>query len=267
MLREGLLQYWWMLYRHSKVLNQRTDIFRNIEDAFTAKHGDLCLRAGNIYVDIGSGSSPVPTFLYQRRGAHTYATELDPTYLDRQKSYMQTLELGKRDGFCVQREDATDLSFADGAVDFVSAISTIEHIPGDGDVRAMAEFVRVLRPGGRVVVTVPTADTYVENQQTFYYAGFERRYDAAGLHDRLFHPALKVIEQLYMVSPPAEFVQQFQGAFQEFLHGESWGDTWYKNGWHDQYPDISILLTVGLVRLSPDPAGSFGACLALEKQA
>ena len=266
MFREGLLQYWWMLYRHSKVLNQRTDVFRNIEDAFTAKHGDLCLQANSVYLDIGSGSSPVPTFLYQRKRARTYATELDPTYLDRQKSYMQVLNIAKDDGFVVQREDATRLSFRNGTLAFVSAISTIEHITGDGDSRSMAEFARVLRPGGRLVVTVPTSPSYVENQSTFYYAGFERRYDAAALKERLFRPDLRMIEQLYMVSPPHEFVQHFQQAFGEVLQGGHWGDVWYKNGWHDQYPDVSILLTLGLIRLSPDPAGSFGACLAFEKQ-
>ena len=266
MFREGLLPYWWMLYRHSKVLNQRTDIFRNIEDAFTAKHGDLCLRAESAYVDIGSGSSPVPTFLYQRRRAKTYATETDSTYLDRQKSYMQVLGLGKRDSFVTQREDATQLSFADGSVDFVTAISTIEHIPGDGDIRAMAEFARVLRPGGRVVVTVPTDATYIENQTTFYYQGFERRYDPAALRSRLFRPELKIVDQLYMVSPPPDFVQQFEESFAEALRGENWSNAWYKNGWHDQYPDVSILLTLGMIRLSPDPSGSFGACLAFEKQ-
>jgi SAM-dependent methyltransferase len=266
MLREGLLQYWWMLYRHSKLLKQRTDIFRNIEDAFTAKHGDLCLSAGSVYVDIGSGSSPVPTFLYQRRRAKTYATETDRKYLDRQKSYMETLGLGKRDSFVAQREDATRLSFADGSVDFVTAISTIEHIPGDGDTRSMAEFVRVLRPGGRLVVTVPTAANYIENETTFYYAGFERRYDPAALQTRLFRPELKIIEQLYMVSPPPEFLRQFEEAFAETLQGASWSDVWYKNGWHDEYPDVSILLTLGLIRLSPEPSGSFGGCLAFEKQ-
>jgi SAM-dependent methyltransferase len=266
MLREGLLQYWWMLYRHAKVLNQRTDIFRNIEDAFAAKHGDLCLREGRVHVDIGSGSSPVPTFLYQRRHATTYATEMDRAYLDRQENYAKILGLGKRDRFLVRREDATRLSFADSSVDFVTAVSTIEHIPGDGDVRAMTEFARVLRPGGRVVVTVPTAANYIENQSTFYYAGFERRYDPAALQSRLFCPGLKLIEQLYMVPPPEEFMRQFRESFAKFFPGDSWSDTWYKNGWHDQYPDVSILLSVGLIRLSPNPEGSFGGCLAMEKQ-
>lgn len=266
MFREGLLQYWWMLYRHSKTLNQRTDIFRNIEDSFAAKHGDQRLTAGNVYVDIGSGSSPVPTFLYQRCHATTYATEMDRAYLDRQKSYMLTLGLGKRDSFFVQKEDATRLSFEDRSVDLVTAVSTIEHIPGDGDSRSMAEFARVLCTGGRLVVTVPTAPAYIENQSTFYYAGFERRYDYAALESRLFRPELKLIEQLCMVSPPEEFLEQFQESFREFVHGDSWNDTWYKNGWHDQYPDISILLSVGMIRLSPDPNGSFGACLAFEKQ-
>ncbi len=101
-------------------------------------------------MDIGSGSSPVPTFLYQRRRAKTYATETDRKYLDRQKSYMETLGLGKRDSFVAQREDATRLSFADGSVDFVTAISTIEHIPGDGDVRVHGRICA--RPASRRAV-------------------------------------------------------------------------------------------------------------------
>ena len=52
-----------MIYRHSKLVGQRTDIFRNVEDSYTAKQGDLCLSRGRVHVDIGSGSSPLPTFL------------------------------------------------------------------------------------------------------------------------------------------------------------------------------------------------------------
>jgi len=266
MFREGLLQYWWMLYRHSKVLNQRTDIFRNVEDAFTVKHGDLCLNAEMVYLDIGSGSSLVPTFLYQRHHARTYATEMDPVYLDRQKRYMKTLGLGRHDKFVVQREDATRLSFGDGSINFITAVSTIEHIPGNGDTLAMAEFARVLAPGGRLVVTVPTSSSYMENESTFYYAGFERRYDEPALQNRLFHPDLNLVDHLHMVSPPEEFIRQFNDSFEETLHGKPWNEVWYKNGWHDQYPDVSILLTLGFVRLSADPTGSFGACMAFEKK-
>jgi SAM-dependent methyltransferase len=266
MFRENLLQYWWMLYRHSKVLNQRTDIFRNVEDAFTVKHAEPCLNAKSVYLDIGSGSSLVPTFLYQRHHAKTYATEMDRVYLDRQKSYMKTLGLTRHDMFFVQPEDATRLSFKDGSVDFISAVSTIEHIPGNGDTESMAEFARVLPSKGRLVVTVPASPSYTENESTFYYAGFERRYDPAALQKRLFRHDLELIDQLHMVSPPPEFMQHFNDSFRESFHGEPWNEVWYKSGWHDQYPDVSILMTLGFVRLSPDPTGSFGACLAFEKK-
>ena len=265
MFREGLLPYWWLLYCHSKLLGQGTDIFRNIEDAFALKHGELHLKPGGVYVDIGSGSSPVPTLLHQRCRAKTYATEMDRVYLNRQRDYAKALGLGKGDDFFTQREDATQLSFADGTVDFLTAVSTIEHIPGDGDTHSMIEFARVLRPGGRLVVTVPTDTRYVENQSTFYYHGFERRYDPEALSRRLFRPDLRPVEQLYMVSPPEEFVQDFQRQFRETLRGENAIELWYKSGWHTQYADVSILITLALVRLSPDPAGSFGACLAFEK--
>lgn len=266
MLREGLMQYWWLLYRHSKVLGQRTDIYRNVEDAYTARQGDLVLTSDSTHLDVGSGSSPVPTFLFQRRGAKTYATEMDPVYLKRQKEYQVMLQLPKSGKFYVQAEDATRLSFNDSSLDFVSAISTIEHIPGDGDSRAMAEFKRVLRPGGRVVVTVPTSPTYQEADSTFYYSGFERRYDAHALARRLHQTGLELIDEQHMVSPPEEFSNLFREQFAEIFHGVHPAEAWYKNGWHEQYPDVSIMMTLALIRLSPSSNGSFGAMLTFEKQ-
>ncbi len=265
MLREGLLQYWWMLYRHCKLLDQRTDVFRNIEDSYAAKQADALLSPGKVHLDIGSGSSPIPSFLYMRRGATTFATEMDPTYLKRQRSYAATLGLSKGDSFHVQTEDATRLSFRDGAVDFVTAVSTIEHIPGNGDTRAMAEFARVLRPGGRAVITIPFSAVYTENESTFYYSGFERRYDEATLQSRLFHPDLRLIDQLHM-TPPQDTLDLVMLQFGEIFEGKNWVEAWYQNQWHDKYPDVSIVLSLGVIRLSKDPAGSFGAMLTFEKQ-
>lgn len=266
MLREGLMQYWWLLYRHSKLLDQRTDIYRNVEDAYTARQGDLVLTNHSKHLDVGSGSSLVPTFLFQRHGATTYATEMDPLYLERQREFQAKLNLSKSGGFHVQTEDATQLSFDDNSLDFISVISTIEHIPGDGDTRAMAEFVRVLRPGGRVVVTVPTSPQYVEAESTFYYYGFERRYDAPALRSRLHRSGLTLIDEQHMVSPPDEFNALVREQFADVFHGEHPAEVWYKSGWHEEYSDVSIMLTLALIRLSASSEGSFGAMLTFEKQ-
>lgn len=51
------------------------------------------------------------------------------------------------------RADATHLPFRSGSVDLLLAADVIEHL--DDDRAALREFVRVLRPGGHLVLTVP----------------------------------------------------------------------------------------------------------------
>jgi SAM-dependent methyltransferase len=49
--------------------------------------------------------------------------------------------------------DATAMPFEDASFDAVIAAEVLEHVPDD--TRAMAEIARVLKPGGRLAVTVP----------------------------------------------------------------------------------------------------------------
>ncbi len=56
----------------------------------------------------------------------------------------------------VSQMDARNLQFSDRSFSTVFANCVIEHIPGLD--QALAEFRRVLRPGGRMITTVPTAD-------------------------------------------------------------------------------------------------------------
>jgi hypothetical protein len=74
------------------------------------------------------------------------------------------------------------------------------------------------------------------------------------------------MDELHMVSPPEEFVTQVREQLGEIFQGKNPIDSWYRNQWHDQYPNVSILLTLGMIRLSQKPAGSFGAMLTFEKR-
>lgn len=60
---------------------------------------------------------------------------------------------GAREGVTLI-EDLQALSFPDGSVDFVAAFHVLEHVPDDQ--RAMRELARVLAPGGRLLLCVPT---------------------------------------------------------------------------------------------------------------
>ncbi len=68
-----------------------------------------------------------------------------------------------------------------------------------------------------------------------------------------------------MVSPPDELNQLLREQFAEVFHGEQPAEVRYKSGWHEQYPDMSIMMTLALIRLSPNSDGSFGAMLTFEK--
>lgn len=94
--------------------------------------------------------------------------------------------------------DGRALGFPDESFDHAYSISVLEHIPEDGDESALRELVRVMRPGGRLVLTTPYADSFWEDwrdQPVYGGSGaapgrhfFERWYDDARL-DRLLAAA------------------------------------------------------------------------------
>lgn len=70
----------------------------------------------------------------------------------------------KHPNFTYVRGSACSMSFEDGFFDAVTAVSTVEHIglgwygddpERDSDLKAMAEIRRVLKPGGRLILTLP----------------------------------------------------------------------------------------------------------------
>jgi SAM-dependent methyltransferase len=68
--------------------------------------------------------------------------------------------------------DVCDLPIDDGTVDVVLSANLLEHVPDD--VGALAEFLRILRPGGIAAVVVPAGPGTYDYYDAFL--GHERRY-------------------------------------------------------------------------------------------
>ncbi len=109
--------------------------------------------------------------------------------------------------------DGRALRFENGSFARAYSLSVVEHIPERGDEQALRELARVVEPGGRILLTVPYADTYWEDwrdrplysdedggEGTRYF--FERWYDAARL-DRLVAsaPVREVSRELVRTDP------------------------------------------------------------------
>ncbi|HEU0305158.1 MAG TPA: class I SAM-dependent methyltransferase, partial [Gaiellaceae bacterium] len=60
-------------------------------------------------------------------------------------------------GLTLEVADGRALPFGDASFDHACSISVLEHIEEPGDSEALRELARVVRPGGRVLVTLPHA--------------------------------------------------------------------------------------------------------------
>lgn len=172
------------------------------------------IQPGHKVLDIGSASfSLFPLYLAASKKYRVHFTDIS----ERVRQHEQTLRssgMGDvlQDGHAVvEVQDARKLSYADGSFDTVFAVSTIEHIPGRGDVEAVKEIARVLRPGGTAVISVPCGpqfrdetldeglsvglgiDTSVKQlfrrRRTGRQVFFQRRYDMASIEERLVKPS------------------------------------------------------------------------------
>ncbi|MCZ7525101.1 MAG: class I SAM-dependent methyltransferase [Acidimicrobiia bacterium] len=117
----------------------------------------LDLRDGHTVLDMGCGGGR-HAFEALRRGATVVALDYDREGLsDVRATSGAMLEAGElphgpRGG--AVNGDALELPFPDGCFDRVIAAEVLEHLPADE--RAIAELTRVLAPGGRMAVTVPS---------------------------------------------------------------------------------------------------------------
>lgn len=116
----------------------------------------LGLLPGDRVLDMGCGAGRHAFEMY-RRGGDVVAFDQDVDELagvrDLFVAMEQAGEVPAGAEADVKEGDALQLPFADGEFDRVVAAEVLEHIPAD--IAAIAELVRVLRPGGTMAVSVP----------------------------------------------------------------------------------------------------------------
>ena len=169
---------------------------RCIETRYVLQH--LKVTAGHRVLDVGSPKL-LSLFLAAKLGATVSATDLSDYFFADYGAYAKQV-LGRDHGrYRMETQDARALTYPAESFDRVFSISAIEHIPDQGDRKAIEEIARVLRPGGVVCLTFPwSADGYLEefkgrDDPDVYWASsshtdsvfYQRLYDATSLNQRL----------------------------------------------------------------------------------
>jgi SAM-dependent methyltransferase len=162
----------------------------------TVDFSQFPVQPGELVLDMGCGGGRHAFALY-RRGAQVVALDMDAAELKDVAGMFAALAPEVPAGARAQavRGDAYRLPFADATFDKVIAAEILEHLPDDHV--AMAELARVLKPGGRLAVTVPRwlpekvcwllSDAYHSNE-----GGHIRIYRADELRERLDAAGLDV---------------------------------------------------------------------------
>ena len=122
----------------------------------TVDYNRLGVGPGTKVIDVGCGAGRHSYEAY-RRGADVIAFDQNAEELAEVDTMLQAMgaenEAPESAKAQVVVGDALALPYPDGTFDVVIASEILEHVPEDDS--AIAELVRVLRPGGRLAVTVP----------------------------------------------------------------------------------------------------------------
>jgi SAM-dependent methyltransferase len=168
--------------------------WRTAEFAYAWKQLDLA--PGARVLDLGSPKE-LALLLAKRKRFEVVSTDILPEEVEISERYGKAHGIAGQGPGRVRAEvqDGRSLTYAPASFDAAFSVSVLEHIPEDGDSAAIRELVRVVKPGGVVVITTPydrryretfvNENVYERAQQGSEPVFFERHYDEAALRERL----------------------------------------------------------------------------------
>jgi arsenite methyltransferase len=147
----GRIQAAWASPIGSMLYDRAQIVARRLMTAFQQPTEWLDIPMGGITLDVGSGPGNVTASLARAAGPDGLALGVDIS--EPMLARAVRTEAGPQVGFL--RADAQRLPFRDETFDAAVSIAMLQLIPKPS--AALAEMARVLRPGGRMAVMVPTA--------------------------------------------------------------------------------------------------------------
>ncbi|MEA3336348.1 MAG: class I SAM-dependent methyltransferase [Chloroflexota bacterium] len=182
------------------------------------------------------------------------------------------LKVAQERGLEVRQGSADDLPFDDNSFDLITLLDTVEHVPNEHGV--FSECYRVLKPGGKLLVTVP-ALMWLWSQNDVINA-HQRRYTQSELNKKLEHHGFKVLRSSYnnffLFPLAASLILARRGRAEPELASPHFDEDVYQVEMEPAPPGLNGLLTslgkveASLMQSLSLPIGTSILCIAERKQ-
>jgi arsenite methyltransferase len=147
----GPIQAMWASPAVAMIYDNAQAVMRRLLTSFQPPIDWLNIPQGGVVLDVGCGPASVTASLARATGPGGVALGVDRS----EAMLARAVRAGTGPQIGFLRADAQRLPLRDAAVDAVVSMAVLQLIPDP--VAALAEMARVLRPGGRLAVLVPTA--------------------------------------------------------------------------------------------------------------
>ncbi|REJ78383.1 MAG: class I SAM-dependent methyltransferase [Acidobacteria bacterium] len=116
----------------------------------------LSLGDSDLLLDVACGSGGPTTRIVGKTGCRAVGIDINPKAIDEARSRAESAGISQKATFRTV-EGKTALDFEDGSFDGLICIDAVNHLPDRSAV--FAEWKRILKPGGRIVITDPIVVT------------------------------------------------------------------------------------------------------------
>lgn len=148
---------------------------RAIQKYLDAEIGAAPAGSNRQILDIGCGAGNMAHHLAHY--GHVTGMDFNP----------RPLVVAQERGLGIVNASGSEIPFPDASFDLVACLDTIEHIPDE--IAVLSEVKRVLKPGGKVIITVPAFmwlwsynDEINDHQRRYTVMDLEQKLELNGLH-------------------------------------------------------------------------------------